>query len=75
MWYFRPILDGALGDVKAGKPTGQDYSPFSFMKMGGNDIVFDTTLVPASAVGPMEEKRKAIKAGTFKVPVDNTEPT
>ena len=75
MWYFRPILDGALADVKAGKPTGQDYSPFSFMKMGGNDIVFDASLVPAAAVGPMEAKRKAIKDGSFKVPVDNTEPT
>ena len=75
VWYFRPILDGALADIKAGKPTGQDYSPFSFMKMGGNDIVFDTGLVPAAAVGPMEEKRKAIKAGSFKVPIDNAEPT
>ncbi len=74
VWYFRPILDGALADVRAGRPTGQDYSPFSFMKEGGNDIVFDASLVPAAAVGPMEEKRKAIKAGTFKVPVDTAEP-
>ncbi len=74
MWYFRPILDGVLADVKAEKPTGQDYSPFSMMKMGGNDIVFDTSLVPATAVGPMEAKRKAIKDGSFTVPVDNTVP-
>jgi basic membrane protein A len=75
MWYFRPILDGALADVKAGKPTGQDYSPFSMMKMGGNDIVFDAELVPAAAVGPMQAKRTAIKDGSFSVPVDNSEPT
>jgi basic membrane protein A len=75
MWYFRPILDGALAEVKAGKPTGQDYSPFSMMKMGGNDIVFDAELVPAAAVGPMEAKRTAIKNGSFVVPVDNSEPT
>ena len=74
MWYFRPILDGALADVKAGKPTGQDYSRFSFMNMGGNDIVYDASMVPAPAVGPMEAKRAAIKAGTFKVPVDNAVP-
>ena len=74
MWYFRPILDGALADVRAGKPTGRDYSPFSMMRMGGNDIVFDTGLVPAAAVGPMEAKRKAIKDGSFTVPVDNAVP-
>lgn len=75
MWYFRPILDGALADVRGGKPTGHDYSPFSFMTMGGNDIVFDASLVPAAAVGPMQARRTAIRDGSFKVPVDNTEPT
>ena len=74
-WYFRPILDGALADVRGGKPTGHDYSPFSFMTMGGNDIVFDAGLVPAAAVGPMQARRTAIRDGSFKVPVDNTEPT
>ncbi|KQT85623.1 BMP family protein [Aurantimonas sp. Leaf443] len=75
MWYFRPILDGALADVAAGAKTGKDYSPFSFMKMGGNDIVFDASLTPAEAVPAMEEKRAAIKSGAFTVPVDNTEPS
>ena len=74
MWYFRPILDGALADVKAGTPTGLDYSPFSFMAKGGNDIVFDPSLVPAEALGLMEAKRKAIKDGSFTVPIDNSEP-
>ena len=27
MWFFRPILDGALADVAAGSPTGKDYRP------------------------------------------------
>jgi basic membrane protein A len=75
MWFFRPILDGAIADVKAGKKTGKDYSAFSFMKMGGNDIVFQTSMVPADAVAKMEAKRAAIKAGSFTVPVDPAEPT
>lgn len=75
MWYFRPILDGALADIRAGKPTGQDYSPFSFMAKGGNDVLFDKELVPAEAVALMEAKRKAIKEGSFTVPVDNSEPS
>lgn len=75
MWYFRPILDSALADVRAGKATGQDYSPFSMMRMGGNDIVFDKSLVPAAALGPMDAKRRAIKEGRFTVPIDDAVPT
>jgi basic membrane lipoprotein Med (substrate-binding protein (PBP1-ABC) superfamily) len=75
MWYFRPILDGAIADVKSGVKTGKDYSPFSFMKRGGNDIVYQASMVPADAVAKMEAKRTAIKAGDFTVPVDPAEPT
>ncbi|MFO1151861.1 MAG: BMP family protein [Alsobacter sp.] len=75
MWYFRPILNGAIADVKAGKKTGKDYSAFSFMKEGGNDIVFEKSMVPADTVAKMEAKRAAIKAGSFTVPVDPAEPT
>jgi basic membrane lipoprotein Med (substrate-binding protein (PBP1-ABC) superfamily) len=75
MWYFRPILNGAIADVKAGKKTGKDYSTFSFMKEGGNDIVFEKSAAPADVVAKMEVKRAAIKAGSFTVPVDPAEPT
>lgn len=74
MWYFDPILRAAINDVKAGKPTGRDYSEYSFMAKGGNDIVFSADKVPAEAVKAMEEKRAAIKAGTFTVPIDKSEP-
>ena len=70
-----PSLDAALADVRAGRPAGKDYSAYSFMTKGGNDIVFDSTLVPAALVGPMEAKRAAIKAGTYTVVIDKTEPT
>ncbi len=74
MWYFGPILDGALADVTGGKPTGRDYSEYSFMKYGGNDCVYSKELVPAEAAAAMEAKREEIKAGTFKVPVDDSKP-
>jgi len=74
MWYFRPILDAAIADAKAGAKTGKDYSPFSFMKAGGNDIVFTASDVPPDVVAKMETRRAAIKAGTFVVPVDPKEP-
>jgi basic membrane lipoprotein Med (substrate-binding protein (PBP1-ABC) superfamily) len=75
MWYFRPILDGALADAVAGKPTGKDYSEFSFMAHGGNDMTFDPAIAPADAVAKAMAKRDDIKSGAFKVPVDDSEPT
>lgn len=74
IWFFRPIFDAALADAVAGQPTGKNYTPFSLMKTGGNDIQFTASMVPAEAVGPMEEKRAAIKAGTFEVPINMDEP-
>jgi len=74
MWYFDPMLAAALADLKAGKPVGRDYSPFSMMVHGGNDITFDAKLVPAAALKQMQEKRAAIKAGQFKVPVNDANP-
>jgi basic membrane protein A len=74
MWYFRPFLDAAVADVRAGNPTGRNYTPYSLMKEGGNDIVFTAAMVPADAIPAMEERRAAIKAGAFEVPIDFSEP-
>ncbi|MGR3585794.1 MAG: BMP family ABC transporter substrate-binding protein, partial [Pseudooceanicola nanhaiensis] len=75
MWYFRPLLDAALADKAAGEPTGRNYTPYCLMKEGGNDIVYSEDMVPAEAIGPMEEARAAIKAGELEVPIDFNEPT
>ncbi len=75
MWYFEPIVNAAAADVAAGKIIARDYSEFSFMKHGGNDILFDKTMVPDEAVAAMEAKRAAIRAGTFEVAIDDSEPT
>jgi len=75
MWYFGPILAGALADVRAGSPTGKDYTQFSSMQAGGNDVIFVEDMVPAAAIAPMLAKRSAIKSGSFTVPLDPKEPT
>lgn len=74
MWNFRPILDAAIADVKAGNPTGKDYTPFSLMKEGGNDIVYVKGVAPAEVEAKMEARRAEIKAGTFKVEPNPAEP-
>jgi basic membrane lipoprotein Med (substrate-binding protein (PBP1-ABC) superfamily) len=75
MWYFRPILNGAIADVQAGRPTGKDYSPFSLMKTGGNGVTFDTKLVPPAALKMMQAQEAAIKSGALKIPAVDTQPT
>jgi basic membrane protein A and related proteins len=74
VWYFDPILAAALEDVAAGKPAGRDYSKYSFMAHGGNDIVLDSSMVPANALQVLEAKRTAIKSGSFKVPTEDARP-
>lgn len=74
MWYFKPILMAAVADTEAGESTGKNYTPYSLMAEGGNDIVFAEGMVPQEAIAAMEEKRKAIKAGEFEVPIDTSEP-
>jgi len=74
MWYFRPTIDAIVADIQAGKPVGRDYTEYSFMKHSGNDITYVKTDIPAEAVAAMEAKRADIKAGSFEVPIDATEP-
>lgn len=74
MWNFEPIVAAAAADVAAGNIQARDYSDYSFMKNGGNDVLFDATLVPAEAVAAMQAKKEAIVSGAFTVPIDDSEP-
>ncbi|MDX1401881.1 MAG: BMP family protein, partial [Kiloniellales bacterium] len=75
MWHFDPIVGAAAKDVAAGSFTAKDYSSFSFMAHGGNDILYDSALVPENAAAEMEAVRADIKAGKFTVEIDDNEPT
>ena len=74
LWNFRPILNAAVLDAVAGKPTGREYTAYGLMKEGGSDIVYVKGVAPAEAEAAMETTRSAIKAGTFEVPRVMTEP-
>jgi hypothetical protein len=54
--------------------VGRDYTEYSFMKYGGNELIFVAEEVPADAVPAMEAKKAAIAAGEFEVPIDANEP-
>jgi len=75
IWNFDPIVGAAIADVKAGNIVARDYSEFSFMKHGGNALAYDDKAVPADVAEAALAKQKEIAAGSFTVPVDDTEPT
>nr|MDX8321230.1 BMP family protein [Agrobacterium sp. rho-8.1] len=74
LWNFRPILNAALADIAAGKPTGRAYTSYGLMKEGGSDIVYVKNTAPTEAETAMEAIRTKIKAGTFEVPKMMEEP-
>lgn len=74
IWHYGPTIDAVIADVIAGNPTGKDYTEFSFMAHGGNDIIYVEDMVPADAIPAMEAKRAMIQAGDFEVPINADEP-
>ncbi|MGI9332021.1 MAG: BMP family protein [Gammaproteobacteria bacterium] len=74
MWNFDPIVGAAARDVAAGNIFARDYSEFSFMTHGGNDVTFDDSIVPADVAAAAMARNAEIGAGKFEVPVDNSEP-
>lgn len=74
IWNFRPTVDAIVKDIAEGKPTGRDYTEYSFMKYGGNELIFVKDMVPADALPAMEAKQAAIRSGAFEVPIDADQP-
>ncbi len=74
IWNYGPTIEAIVADVTAGNPVGRDYTEYSFMAHGGNELIYVDSMVPADAVPAMEAKRAAIQAGEFEVPIDANEP-
>lgn len=75
VWNYRPTIEAVVADIRAGRPVGRDYTEFSFMQHGGNELVYQSEMVPDDAIPPMEARRSAIQAGDFEVPIITTEPS
>jgi basic membrane lipoprotein Med (substrate-binding protein (PBP1-ABC) superfamily) len=77
LWHFEPTLDKAIAEVKAGSFKAADYGVYSFMKEGGCSLAPLGTFqdkVPAEVMAKVAEREKAIKDGSFTVPIDDKEP-
>ncbi|RMF34169.1 MAG: BMP family ABC transporter substrate-binding protein [Alphaproteobacteria bacterium] len=77
LWHFEPTLDAAIAKVSDGSFTAENYGIYSFMKHGGCSVAplrnFEDA-VPEAAKKLMAEREAAIKAGTFTVEIDDSEP-
>ena len=77
LWNMEPSIDRALGLVKAGKFTAEDYGPYSMMKHKGSELAPLGTFekkVPAAVLAKVKAKEADILAGKFTVKVDDDQP-
>lgn len=74
VWNFLPTVKAIVADVQGKKPVGRDYTEYSFMKNGGNELVYSKDGIPADALAAMEAKKADIVAGKYEVAVDTSEP-
>ncbi len=78
LWHFEPTLQAALARVTDGSFEAENYGVYSFMKEGGCSLAPLGTFegkVPQAALDLVAEREAAIKAGTFTVEIDDSEPT
>lgn len=74
LWNFGPTIDAIVADVQAGNAVGRDYTEYSFMSYGGNELIYVADEVPADAIPAMEAKQAQIQSGAWNVPINNDEP-
>ncbi len=74
IWNYGPTISAIVADVQAGNAVGRDYTEYSFMSYGGNELIYVTDDVPADAIPAMEAKQAQIASGEWDVPIDESEP-
>lgn len=74
IWNYGPTIEAIVGDIQAAKPVGRDYTQYSFMAYGGNELIYVADEVPADAIPAMEARQADIQSGTWDVPIINDEP-
>lgn len=75
IWNFGPTVEAIVADIQAGNPVGRNYTEYSFMKYGGNELIYVADEVPADAIAAMEAKQAEIAAGDWDVPLVESEPS
>jgi basic membrane protein A and related proteins len=74
IWHMEPTIDRAIAAVKAGAFEPIDYGQFSFMAFDGASLSADDALIPAEVMAEVRAKEEEIRAGLFRVNVNDAEP-
>lgn len=77
LWHMENAIDHAVGLVKEGKFTAENYKEWTMMQKGGASLSpfyeFDAK-IPAEAKAKVEELAAQIKAGELEVEINDAEP-
>ena len=71
---MEPTINRAISKVADGTFEASDYGQYSFMGYGGGSLVLDESLVPANVVSKVQEVEADIRAGMFRVNVNDARP-
>lgn len=74
LWHMEPTIDRAIAAVAGGTFEAADYGQYSFMGYGGGSLVVDDALVSADAVAKVASTEADIRAGLFRVNVNDAAP-
>jgi basic membrane lipoprotein Med (substrate-binding protein (PBP1-ABC) superfamily) len=77
VWDMTPTVEYLISQVTAGVYTSQDLKDFSMFSKGGAylaDFHGNDSKIPAAVLKLVTEKEQAIKDGTFRVDIDESEP-
>ena len=77
LWNMEPTVDRAIGLVKSGKFTAEDYGSYSMMKYKGSELSPLGTFasrVPAEIAAKVKAKEADIRAGKATIQVDDSQP-
>ncbi len=77
LWNMEPTIDRALGLVRSGKFTAEDYGQYSMMKFKGSELSPLGTFegkVPAATMALVRRREKEILDGKYTVKVNDTQP-
>lgn len=77
VWNLYPTIEQAVKLVRAGLFTAQDFGGFSYMSKGGATLAPYhewASKLPQDVKDMVEERKQQILDGTFRVPVDESNP-
>ncbi|MEK0085099.1 BMP family protein [Benzoatithermus flavus] len=75
LWHMEPSIDKAVKAVASGSFQAENYGPLSNLAVGGCSVApMKEDLVPAAVIEKVKATEAAIKAGSLKIAIDDSEP-